>query len=210
MTEQKFFEETEELEEAPDNPGDRGQITALLESLRREVSTLAAKVTRANEAREDSPATENSEAPAVDELLESESLKELLRKSNKETLEQVIAQAPRLDDGMRKALLLTLDRMGEESGTGEDQAIKAASEGDRCLELRERIRTLKSEIEKLSEGYSIFTRGRKKKEGEDRKLAVLLEAELEKAEKELSEILSTVEDPESPDSSPEDEDRWAQ
>ena len=186
-------------------PDDPAASTGEPEQPEQLASALRALQTELRELREtvqgSSPATEDPAAPTVEELLESESFKELLRKSNVETLERVIAQAPRLDAGMRKALLLTLDRMGEESETGEDQV---ASEGARCLELRERIRTLKGEIEDLDGNRLAFTDEGAAKRAEDRKLVVLLEAEREKVGEQLSEILSTVEGP-----PPEDEDRWA-
>jgi len=174
------------------SPGEQDQLMSGLETLQAEFRDLREAV-QAN-----SPANpvESPAAPTVEDLLESESFKGLLRKANEETLERVIAQAPRLDDGMRKALRLTLERMGEGRESGDPQIL---SEGDRCLQLRSRIRTLEEEIEGLNRNRSAFTDEGDKKRAEDRKLIVLLEAEWEKAEKELSEILSAVEDPEPPD-----------
>lgn len=190
-------------------PGDpevlpeQDQLMAGLEALQAEFRELRESV-QADAPAGDPP--EVSAAPTVEDLLESESFKRLLRKSNSETLERVIAQSPRLDDGMKKALHLTLDRMAEESESGDP----LPSEGSRCLELRSRIRTLKEEITDLDGGRLAFTEEGEKKRAEDRKLIVLLEAEREKTEKELSEILSTVEDPEPLDPALEDEAKWSQ
>lgn len=175
-------------------PGDpevpeQDQLMAGLEALQAEFQGLREAV----QANSPADPVEVPAAPTVEDLLESESFKELLRKSNLETLERVIAQAPRLNDEMKKALHLTLERMGKESESGDAQT---HSEGERCLELRSRIRTLEEEIEGLNGDRAAFTEEGVEKRAEDRKLIVLLEAEREKAEKELSEILSTVEDPE--------------
>ncbi len=184
----------------PEVPAEQDQLMAGLEALQTEFQGLREAV------QADSPAdpAEVPAAPTVEDLLESESFKELLRKSNVETLERVIDQAPRLDDGMRKSLLLTLEGMGEESESGD----LAPSEGERCLELRNRIRTLEEDIKDLDGDRLAFTEEGEKKRAEDRKLIVLLEAERKKTEKELSEILSAVEDP--PDPVLEDEDKWSQ
>jgi len=183
----------------PEVPAEQDQLMAGLEALQVEFQGLREEV----QSNPHADPAEVPAAPTVEDLLESESFKELLRKSNVETLERVIAQAPRLDDGMKKSLLLTLERMGEESESGDP----APSEGERCLELRGRIRTLEKEIEDLDGTRPAFTVKGDEKRAEDRKLIVLLEAERDKTEKELSEILSTVEDP-----GPvlDDEAKWSQ
>jgi len=203
MPEQEFFEETEEPEGALDNPDGQGQVVALLKALQEEVRTLAVNITKPSEARENPPEVTNSPAPTVEKLLESEALKSLLRAGKLETLERVIAQVPRLDEGVRKALLSALAREGEE---GEDSDAPTSSDGARCLELRERIRVFREEVEGLDGDRSAFTEEGVEKRTEDRKVTVLLDAEREKAEQELSEILAAVEDPEPS----ETVDRWGQ
>ena len=183
----------------PEVPAEPDQLIAGLEALQVEFQGLREEV----QANSPADPAEVPAAPTVEDLLESESFKELLRKSNVETLERVIAQAPRLDEGMRKSLILTLERMGQESESGDP----SPTEGERCMELRSRIRTLEEEIEDLDGTRPAFTVKGDKKRSEDRKLIVLLEAELEETEKELSEILSTVEDP---GPALDDEAKWSQ
>jgi len=183
----------------PEVPAEQDQLMVGLEALQTEFQGLREAV----QANSPADPAEVPAAPTVEDLLESESFKELLRKSNVETLERVIAQAPRLDDGMKKSLLLTLERMGEVSESGDP----APTEGERCLELRSRIRLLKEEIAGLDGDRSAWTEEGESKRAEDRKLIVLLEAERDKTEKELSEILSTVEDP---GPALEDEAKWSQ
>lgn len=176
--EKEIFEEPEELEEeepeepegSQGNPGNEGEVLARLEALQKAVTELQKK-------------------ESVESVLENEAFRELVRDANAETVERLIEETPGLDEGVKKALRLTLGRMRQESAPGDDDEPEL-SDGDRCLKLRSRIRTLGEEIEGLDGDRSAFTDEGEQKRAKDKKLTALLAADREKAVEELNGILS--------------------
>lgn len=186
MAEKEFFEETGEVRQNPDTPGEQGQI----EALRREVSTLSTAVEKAGEVQEDPPESAVPMGPTVEELLSDDGFRKILHESSAKTLEEVIRQTPRLNDSAKKSLLLTLDRLGKR--TEDDGADVAIGEGGRCLELQQERRVLTAEILSLKEATGWFSGITGAEKERIRKTIVLLEADDLVKEQELDEILSTV------------------
>ncbi len=193
--EKEIFEEPEELEEEqeeaegsegnPGNPGNEGEVMARFETLQKAV-------------------TELQEKESVESVLENEAFRELVRDANADTLESLIEKTPGLDDGVREALRSTLDQMRHETAPGDDDEPEL-SEGERCLELRSRIRTLDEELEGLDGDRAAFTSDGKTERARDRKLIALYEAQREKAVEELNGILAV------PDAEPEEDpdEKWS-
>lgn len=174
------------------NPGNEGEVMKSLKALQDEVSELREKV-----------ATRQAPEVTVESILDSESFRNLIQDANAQTLERVISKTQGLDDSVKKALFLTLGKIRQESSGEEDEP--EVSEGQRCLELRDRIRTLKEEIESLDGDRAAFTDEGEQKRSQDRKLIALLEGERKSAIEILNGILAVM-----PDVKPEgDDDYWS-
>jgi len=181
----------EEGSEGEGNPGNEGGVLESLKALQEEVRELREKISA------DDP---------VESILENEAFRDLIRDANAATLERLIADTPGLDDGVQKALRLTLDKM-RENGDGDEEG---PSEGARVLALRGHIRKLDEELKALrgeDRGLlNFFTETTDEEEADEKKLAVLLTAERDKAAQELREILAAL-----PDAEPEEDpdDKWS-
>ena len=88
----------------------------------------------------------------------------------------------------------------EGAGADDEPGEPEQSEGQRCLKMRDRIRTLDEEIGGLDGDRMAFTDEGEQKRARDRKLLALLEAERVKAVEELNGILAAV-----PDAEPEED-----
>jgi len=177
---------TEEPDRAAPSPGSPSP-TSNMQALEAEIRRLRAAI----EARPvGTPAPSSPEAATDEDLLNSEGFRELLHESSAETLKEVIRQTPRLDDGAKKSLLLTLDRLA--TGTETDEAKVAVSEGGRCLELQQGLRAIDAEIAVLKEASGWFSGATGPEKERNRKTIVLLEADALVKQQELDEILSTV------------------
>lgn len=181
----------EEGSEGEGNPGNEGEVLESLKALQEEVRELREEISA------DDP---------VESILENEAFRDLIRDANAATLERLIADTPGLDDGVQKALRLTLDKM-RETGDGDEEGL---GQGERVLALRRHIRKLDEELKltAVDSGFldRVFTEKTDEEEADEKKLAVLLTAERDKAAQELREILAAL-----PDAEPEEDpdDKWS-
>ncbi len=109
-------------------------------------------------------------------------------------------------EALREEVRELREKVDSEDRPEED--IDELSEGERVLELRARLRELDGELKLLGSadrGIFDFTEKTEEEEVEERKLAILLEAERKKTAEELSEIIAAV-----PDAEPEEtDDKWS-